>query len=384
MLDDTTPHGAAPIDLAVHHEMMPLSDVVRQVLAAGDLDGFVRRDPHFYSHVMARLTHSLQRAFGEGCDAARFQVHRGLYYLYEENLREPRPGEGLNQFHPFVIRVRNEIEQAWEAFEQSRLDCLKVAIPEEVEAFAAYFEERCFGHKLWTHPLFDFLEEQATRDEMVDFFLHEGTLVLRFCDLVVLSMVGAGDDVRRELASNFWDEVGGGEFQNRHTELYKRLLRHAGIDLATGSGLSDALMEKLGWQGLSGYNLYLNFALHRRNYFKSVGALGAGEMMDPPQYVRIVRGCHRVGLGDPEAIAYYSGHGEMDVSHGEAWLTGVVNPLIRRHPETRRDIMAGALLRIQATADYYDALFAKLTRRNEQTDSPYSAVSLSRAAAVGS
>ena len=380
---DTTRHSAEALDVATYREALPLSELVRQILAADDLEHFVRRDSNFYPDLMTRLSETLRRAFGEGCDEARFQAHRALYYLYEENLREPRPGEGLNQFHPLVIRLRNEIEQAWETFEQSRLNCLKVDMPEDVETFAAFFEERCYAHKLWTHPLFDFLEEQATREEMVDFFLHEGTLILRFCDLVVLSMVGAGDEVRRELANNFWDEVGGGDFQNRHTELYKRLLRHAGIDLATGTGLTSALMEKLGWQGLSGYNLYLNFALHRRNYFKSVGALGAGEMMDPPQYERIVKGCQRVGLGDSKAIAYYSGHSEMDVGHGEAWLTGVVNPLIRRHPEARRDIMAGALLRVQTTADYYDALFAKLTRRNAQADSSFGAVGWSRAAAIG-
>lgn len=371
------------LGLVENHDLMPLSELVRRALAAQDLDGFVQQDSTFFLRFMARLSDTLKWAFDAGCEASRFEVHRALYHLYEENLREPRPGEGVNQFHPFVIRVRNEIERAWEAFEHKRLPNIQAELPQDVEDFPAYFQERCFSHKLWSHPLFTFLEQTASRQEVVDFFLHEGTLILRFCDLVVLSMVGAGDEVKRELANNFWDEVGSGEYQNRHTELYKRLLDQAGIDLTGESGLSDDLAANLGWQGLAGYNLYLNFAFHRRNYFKSVGALGAGELMDPPQYERIVNGCRRVGFGDAAAIAYYTGHSEMDIAHADAWMSGVIVPLIRRHPEAQAEIMTGALLRIQTTADYYDALYAKLSRRNDEPAMRLHSGALERAAAAG-
>ena len=72
----------------------------------------------------------------------------------------------------------------------------------------------------------------------MEFFRHEGVLILRFCDLMVLSMLGVDEDVREELATNLWDEVGNGNYQNRHTELFRRLLRHAGVRLPEASQVS--------------------------------------------------------------------------------------------------------------------------------------------------
>ena len=204
------------------------------------------------------------------------------------------------------------------------------------------------------------MEDDANEDAIVDFFVHEGTVILRFCDLIVLSMVGADDDVRRELADNFWDEVGNGNYQNRHTELYKRLLRYVDHEKPEQHLLSALCLERLDWQGLAGYNLYMNLALNRRNYYKSVGCLGVAEMMDPAQYDKIVRGCHRVGLRDDHQLAYYVDHIEIDKEHGDGWLNNVMAPIVSRYPEAAYDIAAGALMRLNTGCDYYDYLLEKL------------------------
>ena len=138
------------------------------------------------------------------------------------------PGARQHQYHPFVIRIRNEIERAWESFELRRLQIAPRDVPVEPEAFFDFLKTRCFSHRLARHPLFGFLEHQADQATLVEFFLNDGTVVLRFCDMIVLSMVGADEDSRSELAGNFWDEVGDGDYQKRHTELYKRLLRYVG------------------------------------------------------------------------------------------------------------------------------------------------------------
>ena len=104
-------------------------------------------------------------------------------------------------------------------------------------------------------------------------------------------------------------------------------------------------------------------ALHRRNYFKSVGCLGVAEMMDPAQYEKIVRGCYRVGLQDDRQLAYYVDHVEIDKGHGDGWFDNVMRPLIRRYPEAAFDIASGAVMRLNTGADYYDALLEKLAGR---------------------
>ena len=93
---------------------------------------------------------------------------------------------------------------------------------------------------------------------------------------------------------------------------------------------------------------------------------GVAEMMDPLQYEKIVRGCRRVGLKDEDALAYYVDHVEIDSAHGEGWLTNIMVPLIRQYPETRYDMLVGALMRLNTAVDYYDFLHAKLASEGSE------------------
>ena len=177
-------------------EVEPLSETIAKFLAYKDLDSLLFSNVGHFPRFMDRLSETLRRAFEENCHRSLFQVHKALYYLYEDNIRKPQPGACLNQYHPFVIRLRNEIEKAWEAFELQRIDLTLEEIPSDEGAFVRFLKTRCFSHRVATHPLFDFLEKDATYDEIVSFFMHEGVLILRFCDLIVLSMLGVDEEVR--------------------------------------------------------------------------------------------------------------------------------------------------------------------------------------------
>ncbi len=344
-----------------------LSDSVRKLLAVRDLDAFLDARPRFFASFTSELSETLDSAFVGGRERSLRDAHKALYFLYEEEIGPVRPGTGQNQYHPFIIRIRNDIERAWERFEMRRLDLVPSDVPAEPDAFLRFLKARCFGHRLDNHPLFSFLEHEADHNTIVDFFLDEGTVALRFCDLIVLSMVGADEDIRCELARNFWDEVGNGNYQNRHTELYRRLLRYAGPDPPETPLLSARCFQRLDWQGLAGYNLYLFLALHRRNFFRSVGCLGVAEMKDPAQYEKIIRGCYRVGLRNDLQLAYYVDHVEIDKEHGDGWFNNVMAPIVRRHPEAAYDIAAGALMRLNTGADYYDYLLKKLSDASVRT-----------------
>ncbi|HET6161516.1 MAG TPA: iron-containing redox enzyme family protein [Dongiaceae bacterium] len=332
-----------------------LDDLVVQALRASDIDGLLFSNRGFFPHVMTILSRTLELAFGQGDESARRQVHGALFRLYEENFRHGHGGSAVNQFHPFIMRVRNDIERAWERFECGRIDVALDAVPADEEGFSDFFRHYCAGHRLTGHPLFDFIERQATRAEIVRFFAYDSTLVLRFCDLITLAMIGADDEVRGVLAENFWDEMGNGDFSRRHTFLFKRLLRYVGADQVPAAAIETS------WQGLAGFNLYMYLSLHRRNYFMSLGCLGSGELMDASQYAKIVKGCERVGFTDRAGLSYYIDHAEADVRHGNEWLDKVLVPLAGKHDGARRDILTGASLRLNATADYYDFLLEELS-----------------------
>ena len=359
----TQPHPSdanASTDLQLRAAPQRMSETVGWLLTHHDLDSLLRANAHIFPTFMEQLHDTLDRAFRGQHSQALFETHKSLYHLYEDSIGAPRPGCGRNQYHPFIMRIRNEIERSWETSESSQVDVALADIPSAAPAFIEFMRELCVSRSLTKHPLFTFLEDQSSYEQMVDFFLHEGLLILRFCDLMVLSLLGVDEEVREELAANFRDEVGNGNYQNRHTELFKRLLRHTGVKLPERGQLSEDLSEKLDWQGLAGYNLYVYFGLHRRNFFKFVGGMGVAEYMDPPQYTKILAGCRRVGLTDRHALAYYTGHAELDVEHGEAWFTNVISPLIRKYPEAKHEVAIGAIMRINTTSNYYDYLYRKL------------------------
>jgi hypothetical protein len=337
-----------------------LGEAVLGLVREVDLDVAIARDHDFFPAFMARLRRALDDAF-EGRHAnALHEIHKSLYCLYEQNFATPANPQAANQFHPFLLRVRNDIERAWEEFETRRARVKESEIPGDATAFSRFFKQRCAQHRLSRHALFDFLEFKASREELVDFFLHDRALILRFCDLVSLAMIGADDEIRSELAANLWDEMGNGDPAMRHTVLFRRLLSYVGCDSDAGTASTENYVGIHDWQGYAGYNLHLFFSLHRRNYFKSVGCLGSSEFMDGGQYAKILRGCHRVGLEDMERLAYYASHVEIDAQHGETWLGNVLVPLVLKYPQARSDIVLGAEMRLNVTADYYDSILNKL------------------------
>jgi hypothetical protein len=340
--------------------------MVRSLVREADLDGFIARDHEFFRAFMTRLGRALDEAFVGRHAQALHEIHQSLYFLYEQNFATPANPQAANQFHPFLLRVRNDIERAWERSETRRARVKESEVPGDATAFSRFFKERCAQHRLSRHALFDFLEFKASREELVDFFLHDRALILRFCDLVSLAMIGADDEIRGELAANLWDEMGNGDPTMRHTVLFRRLLSYVGYEPDASTASTENYVGIHDWQGYAGYNLHLFFSLHRRNYFKSVGCLGSSEFMDGSQYAKILRGCSRVGLEDMEQLAYYASHVEIDAQHGETWLANVLVPLVLKYPQARSDIVLGAEMRLNVTADYYDSILTKLAAAPRQ------------------
>lgn len=348
---------------ADYYRSAGFADHVRECLARPDLEAYFDAAPD-EAHALLRQGLAIaDRAYSDHNPDALFQLHKTLYLLYEDNLRPSGRSVAFNQYNPQLITLRNTLERRWEAFETGRAELSAEDVPADPDGFRAYFKSLCADHTMVGHHLFDFLLERATRDHLIGFFLSDAAVIVRFCDLVVLSMVGIEDEIRPELADNFWDEMGRGSYQERHVDLYRNLLEYVGVNLPGDTLAAEHFHGHLNWQGLAGYNLYLFLCLHRKNQFRSLGALGAAEMMDPEQYSKVLTACRRVGLEDEDKLAYYSGHAEMDIAHGDGWLENVLLPLVQKYPDRRHEIVQGALMRMNVTQDYYDDLHDQLSRR---------------------
>ena len=50
------------------------------------------------------------------------------------------------------------------------------------------------------------------------------------------------------------------------------------------------------------------------------------ELLDPPQYEKLVAGCRRIGLSDRD-VHYYAEHITVDIGHADGWLNNVIVPI---------------------------------------------------------
>ncbi|CAJ5350233.1 putative ABC-type spermidine/putrescine transport protein [Burkholderia pseudomallei] len=332
---------------------LPVGDAIVALTRMPRVDRSVQDDGRFAARLQARLAALLRRAFGERDEIALADVHRVLFALYDLHVADPAMPAVVNQFDPLLTGLRVTIERQWLAAEYQRIGTAPVF--ESSDALITALRRAVQGHPASHHPLFDRLAMHATCAQLEGFFRSDTALNVRFFDLIVMAMIGSPLETRQELASNFWDEAGRGESQQSHVQLFRHLLADVGI---APSG--DDFASQLTWQGLRGYNLFMLCALNRQHYFKLLGVMAATELLDPPQYRKLVAGCRRLGLG-PSITRYYDEHITVDDVHGEGWLDNVIRPLTQREPGAMSAVWAGCMLRLTSCGDYYDALSRRLS-----------------------
>jgi pyrroloquinoline quinone (PQQ) biosynthesis protein C len=306
-----------------------------------------------------RLADVLQAGFGQGDEAALTEIQRTLYHLQTQAFAAPLVAAARHPHHPLLTQARHTLEAAWTAQLEATVGASVDQALATGKGFEQSFIDFCRQHRLARHPFFDFVEHHATRADLRRFFLSDSAVVLRFFDLLVLSLVGADDDVRGELMDNLCDEMGQRDQEARHNRLFLRLLRYVGISDAEGAAFVRDFHHHAGAACLAGHNLYLMLGSQRSNHLRSLGCLGSAELMDAAQYAKIVRGCRRLGWDDSEGMAYYISHAEADLAHGLGWLERVLMPLVNKDPRAAREFLLGTAFRLETAAQYYDSLLSE-------------------------
>jgi len=346
--------SARPHSEPVDDKPRTLRRLVNEALAHADADLFLA-SRGAVGDLQALVSQCCHLAFVGDDLAARKAIHRVLHDLYGLHLCKPRSGLSANQYSIELLRVRRAIESSWMDWELARVGVIPAEV--EPETIGEAIKSLWKGHVGHDHAVFDFMKNEASRPQIIKYFTTDYALNMRFYDLIVLSLVGIDEDVRTEVARNFWDEMGQGNPARAHVRLYRDLLDYLGI--LDGP---EQFVDMLGWEGLSGYNLLLYFAFNRREYFHSIGALAITELSDPDQYVKLLAGCRRVGIGAdrPSVLDYYSGHVEVDALHGDGWIDNVIVPVLRRHPGEAKAVLEGAVMRLNSSKAYWDWQLAEM------------------------
>ncbi|HVF41029.1 MAG TPA: iron-containing redox enzyme family protein [Gemmatimonadaceae bacterium] len=342
-----------------------LSERLRALLSEPDLDRVLSNDDGLEDWLideardLAAKSYPSDRTTTRQSDVridhlARSELHRALLVVYQQHLRLPGDSLLVNQFHPLACRVLRELEAPWEADMLRRAHASHElsldALPADAREYAAWYRDTAFNHPLYEHDLYAFVSSEATRAQLEWFFRMECAGEAAFDDLVALAQVGTRGEVKMEMASNYWDEMGKGRTQAVHTHLFHELI--------TGLDLSAPVASELPWQVLAGVNVMMWSCIPRRNAYRAQGTLGAVELLAPQRCTRIVHGARRVGI-KKKTVVYYGAHAIIDIGHAEGWLAHVVEPQVHERPDSRLGIAEGLIIRADASLDYFDYCLAE-------------------------
>ena len=211
--------------------------------------------------------------------------------------------------------------------------------PTDADAFVAWFDALEAKGPGQHDRLFDFLQHEATIEEMTWFLRQEIAGEAGFDDLVALTQIKMPPRVKLELARNYWDEMGQGHAGGMHGPMLSCLANELGIAKPEAA---DVVPEALALG-----NMLVAFAVHRRYAYHSIGALGAVELTAPGRATKVNAGLKRLGI-EGAARRYFALHATLDVRHSTAWNKEVLHPLVSADARLARPIAEGALARLAA------------------------------------
>lgn len=228
-------------------------------------------------------------------------------------------------------------------------------VPDDVDGFVDWFEELKHSGPGQGDPLFPWLANEASREDILWFITQEVAGEAGFDDLLAITQVKMPTTAKLEMARNYWDEMGRGREKGMHGPMLERLASYLGIDAQPENVVAESLA--LG-------NAMLGLARHRRYTYQSVGALGVIEMTAPTRAGYVDAGLKRLGIPAKKRL-YFTLHSVLDVKHSECWNREVLRSLVAEIPGSAQAIGEGAVLRLWhgwRSFERYRAHFAHLQR----------------------
>lgn len=285
-------------------------------------------------------------------DPSEDDLHRALARFHRAHLTPDIPETPLTE-----IERRGD---ALLAFEERMLTDARAHVakraadaPTDPDPFVEWFRALELNGPGQGDPLFPYLAETASLEEMRWFLTQEVAGEAGFDDLVALTQVKMPTRAKLEMARNYWDEMGRGNVKAMHGPLLA-FLAH---DLALPRD-AEVVVESVALG-----NLMLAMASSRRHAFHSAGALGVIELTAPGRAAMVNRGLERLGVSG-QARRYFAVHATLDPQHADAWLREIVWPLVAERPTLARALAEGALMRLDAGARCFARYRSALASRS--------------------
>jgi hypothetical protein len=300
----------------------------------------------------------IQRAYAERDPAALQQIHDVLLVIYDRDFAVPEPDQTDAERQPLLRDIAATFERAMLADEMRQVPDEQITgYPTNGNQYLTWLKRLIAQHPARNHELYEsYLPDEATADDFRFYLAQETSLDPRFDDILALMQVGTSGPEKMEIATNYWDEMGNGRPEDVHTRLFAHTLRCLNVD-------DEYVRENLLLEARVSSNLSSCLALNRRHYYRAVGYFGVTEYLVPQRFKPFIAGWRRLGLPE-DGLAYHDLHVRIDAVHAAGWFHNVVSPLVSANAQAGRDIAAGALIRLNASARYLDTLLAELRKRS--------------------
>ena len=263
----------------------------------------------------------------------RFQTELAKY-----NSRHLRPAFPTDAWRDELDEYATVTRAEGEYIEAVRREIapLVADVPSGVDDFIDWFEELKATGPGQGDPLFPWLAETASQDDMLWFLTQEVAGEAGFDDLLALTQVKMPITAKLEMARNYWDEMGRGRETAMHGPLLERLASYLEIHAEPDRVVPESLA--LG-------NAMLALARSRRYCFQSIGALGVIEMTAPTRAGFVDAGLKRLHIPTKKRL-YFTLHAVLDIKHSECWNREVLRSLVGENPRCAQAIGEGAIIRL--------------------------------------
>ena len=260
---------------------------------------------------------------------------RGLAHWNRERLRPGFPAADWQKILERDLRMAR-LEGGF--LEELRAGVVNraAAAPTDPDDFITWFEDLKQSGPGQGDPLFPWLAEEASADELKWFFEQEAAGEAGFDDLVAMTQVKLPVQAKLELARNYWDEMGRGQREGMHGPMLDALVETLKV---------NPVIENTVWESLALANAMTAMATNRRYAWHSIGALGVIELTAPGRSAMVAQGLKRIGLSNRER-RYFDLHAVLDVKHSADWNREALRPLVAEDPARATAIAEGALIRL--------------------------------------
>lgn len=265
----------------------------------------------------------------------QFQLNRLNTLRFNPSLPSPNWKDEVSELARLSALEGGFLEQARQAVADRA-----ASAPADSKDFLDWFEELKESGPGQNDPLFPWLAEECSMDQMKWFLTQEVAGEAGFEDLTALTQLKLPIQPKLELARNYWDEMGRGNPKAMHGPLLAALSEHLELNPLPETTVTEALALA---------NTMAGLASNRRYAYHSVGALGVIEMTAPARSAATSAGLKRLGVRAGNRH-YFALHAVLDIKHSMAWNTEAIKPLIFQNPDVAAAVAEGALMRLECGA----------------------------------